>query len=113
MQKTTEYLYFNIDCNPRCTTCDGDKCKTCYNGYFLYKHECVDKCPTGYRADRITWSCLQPPVFAWYWAKPSSSCVGKCGKILEDCSCKTDCILNGTCCSDYDKCANNRKLRIK
>jgi hypothetical protein len=89
-----------------CETCNLDgKCNSCKRGYFLYNGECFQKCPSGYRADRITWTCLEPPVFAWYWVYPSrSSCKNYCGVIVQefDCSCSADCFLYGNCCQDIE-----------
>jgi hypothetical protein len=81
-------------------------CKTCKNGYFKFGNECNSKCPEGYRADRITWTCLEPPIFAWYWVYPSrSSCRNYCGIVIQkdwDCSCSSDCFFFGNCCQDID-----------
>merc|ERR1711957_929653 len=53
-----------------------------------------------------TWTCLEPPVFAWYWVYPSrSSCQNYCGIIVQedwDCSCSSDCFYYGNCCQDVD-----------
>jgi len=86
-------------------------CKTCQRGYFLSNNQCVDSCPVGYRADRITWSCLEPPVFAWYWVYPSrGSCKSYCGVVVQsdwDCSCLDNCFLWGNCCQDIDYYCEN------
>ncbi len=47
-----------------CSDCnDGtiSTCKTCNRGFYLYNGNCIDICPNGYRADRISWSCLEFP----------------------------------------------------
>lgn len=89
-----------------CETCNSEgKCNACKRGSFLYNGVCSEKCPTGYRADRITWTCLEPPVFAWYWVYPSrSSCKNYCGVVVQefDCSCSSDCFLYGNCCQDIE-----------
>ena len=90
-----------------CGVCgNASTCKTCKNGYFKSGNECLKRCPEGYRADRITWTCLEPPVFAWYWVYPSrSSCQNYCGIIVQedwDCSCSSDCFYYGNCCQDVD-----------
>jgi hypothetical protein len=112
-----------------CKSCStADKCAKCTHGTYLLKEACVDTCPDNFRADRITWSCLQTPVFAWYWIFPSNNtCKDNCGKYLKDdwdCSCQKDCVKNGMCCQDFeDFCpslvnyrkggASNRKNSIK
>jgi len=90
-----------------CGECaNASTCKSCKNGYFKSGSQCLQRCPDGYRADRITWTCLEPPVFAWYWVYPSrSSCQNYCGIIVQedwDCSCSTDCFYYGNCCQDID-----------
>lgn len=92
------------------------KCMQCKKGNFLYNNTCVTECPLDYRADRITWSCLQPPVFSWYWVYPSkSSCKDKC-KVDKtensDCSCSQSCTSKANCCPDYDfYCPQNKKRK--
>jgi proprotein convertase subtilisin/kexin type 5 len=47
-----------------CDLCDKinkNQCSTCTRGFFRSNNQCLEKCPAGYRADRITWSCLEPP----------------------------------------------------
>lgn len=90
-----------------CGECaNSTTCKTCKNGYFKFGNECNSRCPVNYRADRITWTCLEPPVFAWYWVYPSrSSCQNYCGIVIQkdwDCSCSADCFYFGNCCQDID-----------
>ena len=89
-----------------CESCGfTGRCNQCKRGFFLYNGECFQKCPSGYRADRITWTCLEPPVFAWYWVYPSrSSCKNYCGVLVQewDCSCADDCFLLGNCCQDIE-----------
>jgi len=98
-----------LSCNiSNCDSCDesGVKCKTCRRGTFKYDDMCLDECPENYRADRITWACLEPPVFAWYWVSPSSnSCKTNCGVVVSedwDCSCSEDCFRFGNCCQDIE-----------
>jgi len=107
----SDYINFTCfkqpTCNqPNCSTCNLEsKCKDCKRGFFLYNNQCLEKCPSGYRADRITWTCLEPPVFAWYWVYPSrTSCRNFCGVVYEDwdCSCRDDCFLYGNCCQDIE-----------
>ncbi len=106
-----------LDCSQisNCDQCSQNKdfsnteliCRKCQKGTFMYNNECLEKCPIGFRADRITWSCLQPPVFGWYWVYPSvNSCRNQCGILNNekdsDCSCFNDCVQAGTCCPDFD-----------
>jgi hypothetical protein len=96
------------NCNlENCSVCGlNNECKLCSRGYFLHNNQCVELCPIGYRADRITWTCLEPPVFAWYWVFPSrKSCRTHCGIVVSedwDCSCSADCFRNGNCCQDIE-----------
>ena len=72
----------------------------------MYENQCLLSCPPRLRADRISWTCLEPPVFAWYWIFPSkSSCRSRCGRSIDyemDCSCTQDCFRNGDCCQDVE-----------
>lgn len=104
-----------------CDKCTNDAtkgllCNQCKRGTFLYNNTCVAECPQGYRADRITWSCLQPPVFSWYWVYPSkSSCKDKCNSEKTentDCSCSNNCVTKANCCPDYDfYCIQSKKRK--
>jgi hypothetical protein len=92
-----------------CASCEEGsttKCKTCAKGTFKFDEKCVTECPANYRADRITWSCLEPPVFAWYWVFPSrGSCKTNCGVVIQqdwDCSCDFNCFQWGNCCQDIE-----------
>jgi len=96
------------NCN-ECVENNTKVCKTCGRGKFKYENECVYTCPENYRADRITWSCLEIPVFAWYWVYPSrTTCRKQCGIIIQqdmDCSCSDSCFFDGNCCMDIeDEC---------
>ena len=88
-------------------------CRRCKRGTFLYDNKCLDKCPAGFRGDRITWSCLEPPVFGWYWVYPTkNSCRNKCAvKDLDTCSCSKECIQDGSCCPDFDFYCQNRNSK--
>jgi hypothetical protein len=81
-------------------------CKTCMNGYYLYNNQCLLICPMRMRADRVSWTCLEAPVFAWYWIFPSrSSCRNRCDRLIDnemDCSCSEDCFRYGNCCQDIE-----------
>ena len=100
----------NQDCIvDNCSECvDGNSavCKYCKNGFFMYNNQCLSMCPYKFRADRISWVCLEPPVFAWYWIFPSkTSCRNDCGKPMNaerDCSCHKDCFRFGNCCQDIE-----------
>jgi len=100
----------NQDCLvDNCSECvDGNSavCKYCKNGFFMYNNQCLSMCPYKFRADRISWVCLEPPVFAWYWIFPSrTSCLNSCGKPMlmeRDCSCHEDCFRFGNCCQDIE-----------
>lgn len=97
-----------------CGECvDGNPavCKHCNNGYFLFNNQCLSVCPNKYRADRISWICLEAPIYAWYWIFPSrGTCYNNCGKPINgdlDCSCTEDCFRIGNCCQDIeDYCSN-------
>jgi hypothetical protein len=112
--ENTKANLVNRTCYPKpscelenCDECGSSTtCKTCTRGFFKYGNGCLSRCPEGYRADRITWTCLEPPIFAWYWVYPSrSSCRNYCGYIVQedwDCSCSSDCFFYGNCCQDID-----------
>ena len=89
-----------------CAKGNQSVCKTCDRGHFLHNNMCHEVCPEGYRADRVTWVCLEAPVFAWYWVYPSrTSCKSHCGVVTQedwDCSCSADCFRYGNCCQDID-----------
>jgi hypothetical protein len=93
------------DCE-ECVKGNPAVCKTCERGHFLHNNMCHQICPNGFRADRITWTCLEPPVFAWYWVYPSrTSCKTHCGIVIQedwDCSCAADCFRYGNCCQDIE-----------
>jgi hypothetical protein len=85
---------------------------SCKNGYFLINGRCEKKCPMGFKADRITWECVDDEgireylslVFGWYWVDPSvTSCRGFCNKYNSECSCEDRCIQDGNCCADFDE----------
>jgi len=102
VEKKTEVC--NVE---NCDECENDgNCRTCQRGTFLYEGQCTDRCPNDYRADRMTWSCLEAPVFAWYWVYPSrTSCNTHCGVVVDsswDCSCSDTCFYYGNCCQDIE-----------
>jgi len=72
----------------------------------MFNNQCVGECPVNYNADRITWTCLETPVFAWYWIYPSrTSCKTNCGVVIQedwDCSCSPECFRFGNCCQDIE-----------
>ena len=88
----------SIDYCSQCLDNNNDRCKKCNNGFFLFKGQCLERCPYKYRADRISWQCLETPsniflniVFAWYWLFPTkSSCRARCdykmNELEMDCS---------------------------
>ena len=90
----------------QCVLNNPSVCKTCERGHFLHNNMCHSFCPEGFRADRISWVCLEPPVFAWYWVYPSrTSCKTHCGAVIQedwDCSCSSDCFRYGNCCQDIE-----------
>ncbi len=100
----------NQDCRvENCAECIDNNpavCKACHNGFYMMNNQCRDSCPLRFRADRISWSCLQAPVFAWYWVFPSvTSCSSRCGASAAedvDCSCSPDCFRFGNCCQDIE-----------
>ena len=88
-----------------CANGNNNVCKQCRQGTYLSSGICVNSCPHGFRADRITWSCLEPPVFAWYWVFPSrGTCRNYCGVTVadSDCNCGADCFYFGNCCQDIE-----------
>lgn len=92
-----------------CAQCESSNpfiCKNCEKGYFMYNNQCLSSCPMRLRADRISWVCLEPPVFAWYWIFPSKkSCRNNCGRSFlasNGCSCAEDCFRYGNCCQDIE-----------
>ena len=89
-----------------CQECEDDNvavCRRCINGLYLLNNQCHQSCPPQLRADRMSWLCLEPPIFAWYWVYPSESCYGKCNQILSTCSCRDDCYMYGNCCQDVEE----------
>ena len=100
----------NQDCRvENCSECVDNNpavCRQCYNGFYMHNNQCHESCPLKYRADRISWACLEAPVFAWYWIFPSvTSCSRRCGQIVAqdmDCSCANDCFRYGNCCQDIE-----------
>jgi hypothetical protein len=100
----------NQDCRvENCEDCVDNNpavCKKCSNGFYMHNNQCLASCPIRYRADRISWICLEAPVFAWYWVFPSiTSCSKRCGQIIAqdaDCSCSDDCFRYGNCCQDIE-----------
>ena len=96
-----------IDNCVKCNILSDQFCEECKNGFYLYRGKCISKCPNGFRADRLTWTCIKNEFFAYYWIYPSrNSCKENCGKVrsLEmDCSCEIDCFQSGTCCQDMDE----------
>ena len=92
-----------------CDQCDVNSktvCNKCQRGTFKHNGQCLEVCPTNFRADRITWTCLEVPVFAWYWVYPSmTSCKTNCGLVIQsdsDCSCHAGCFYYGNCCQDIE-----------
>lgn len=89
-----------------CVQNNRSVCRTCANGFYMYNNQCLQSCPLRLRADRIAWTCLEPPIFAWYWVFPSkSTCKNKCGRVIDiemDCSCHADCFRFANCCQDVE-----------
>jgi hypothetical protein len=97
----------NVHNCQECSKVDSNVCKTCENGYYMYNNQCLHACPEKLRADRISWTCLEPPVFAWYWIFPSkASCRDRCNRMTDkiemDCSCHDSCFRHGNCCQDVE-----------
>jgi len=97
-----------------CAECDNINpaiCNRCSKGFFMYNNQCLLSCPLRLRADRISWSCLEPPVFAFYWIFPSKkSCRNNCGKSflsIDGCSCTEECFRFGNCCEDIETFCKN------
>lgn len=90
----------------QCIEGNSSLCKICFNGRYMYNNQCLHSCPFKLRADRISWTCLETPIFAWYWIFPSrASCRSRCGKLIGfdmDCSCTDDCFRFGNCCQDIE-----------
>lgn len=90
-----------------CDTCDSKgECLKCNRGFFKIGKDCVEECPIDKVADRVTWSCLDKGVLAWYWVQPTtSSCKDKCDGVPSpnngDCLCTKDCVRKGNCCQDF------------
>lgn len=110
LSMTNRLCIKNQDCRvENCSECVENNpavCKQCNNGFFMYNNQCLISCPLKYRADRISWVCLEAPVFAWYWVFPSrTTCMRKCGAVVSqdmDCSCSEDCFRLGNCCQDIE-----------
>jgi proprotein convertase subtilisin/kexin type 5 len=51
----------NIENCDLCDKSNPNQCNYCIRGFFKSNNQCLEKCPAGYRADRITWTCLEPP----------------------------------------------------
>lgn len=109
-------LNCEVDNCSECSEKNGNICRICENGHYLHNNQCLNECPHSLRADRISWSCLEPPIFAWYWISPSkSSCKLRCGRNVDyemDCSCNKDCFRKGDCCQDVeDYCPKNSEWK--
>jgi len=92
-----------------CSQCSNENstvCRICQNGFFMHNNQCLKECPIGLRADKISWTCLEIPIAAWYYNYPSiASCRMKCGRKIDyelDCSCSKDCFNKGNCCVDIE-----------
>ena len=44
-----------------CANGNISQCKQCVRGFFLMNGSCLQECPMGFRADRISWACLEYP----------------------------------------------------
>ena len=98
-----------------CTTLSAlysEMCEKCGRGYFLFMNQCLKKCPPAFKADLISWTCVERNVAAVYYLVSSKgSCKDFCGTRMNaerDCSCFVDCVQEGTCCRDFeDFCTND------
>ena len=102
-------VHCTYTCGSNCLTCDSKngKCDTCQKGFYKYKlsQNCVETCPDDLLADNfsLSWKEIREnPIYIK--AYTFSRCINSCGLVFEDCSCKSDCRKNGTCCSDYKFC---------
>lgn len=90
----------------QCAQENSAVCRICANGTYMHNNQCLKECPNGLRADRISWSCVEPPAAAWYWTWPArASCRLRCGRRVDfemDCSCAQDCFGKGNCCVDIE-----------
>ena len=93
-----------------CAQCGQEKsalCRICANGFYLHNNQCLKECPHGLRADRVSWSCLESPLAAWYWSWPTkSSCRMRYGRGIDDfkmdCTCTSDFFFKGNFCADVE-----------
>jgi hypothetical protein len=104
-------------CGSACLKCNNDKtCSQCIKGAYSDEQTstCHEVCPDNLVADNMSMTCKDPsedPVYIK--AYTTSRCLNSCGREFEDCSCKADCKLKGTCCSDFKFCeiiAKNNKV---
>jgi hypothetical protein len=49
-----------IDCDSPCATCTElpDKCTSCQDGLYVYRHLCVSECPFNYYRDHEQMQCV-------------------------------------------------------
>ena len=94
-------------CSPDCLSCDyiTGNCSHCLKGFYLSTSSCVQVCPDNLYADNYSMTCKKmndSPVYIK--AFTFSRCINSCGMEFHDCSCKENCKLSGTCCSDFKFC---------
>jgi hypothetical protein len=111
-----------------CAECDKENtnCVKCLHGFFLHENECTKSCPSGTRANRADFTCVNKSTFAFSMIFPSKhSCKNHCGlekgkfrksnanmkndscdlntpNADSDCSCHHHCLKDGNCCDDFE-----------
>lgn len=96
-----------------CQLCESStalSCIDCRLGFFLHEQRCFTQCPINFVADIFKRKCIPNSMptryqqYVYIKAFSTGSCKNLCGEISNDCSCHHTCMLQGTCCSDYNDC---------
>jgi hypothetical protein len=79
-------------------------CQLCVHSFFLFENQCFDTCPDGTHANTSTLRCdhIRNGMSSQY-VKPFSkgSCLNRCGKASDDCSCCPEDSRTGQLCFDF------------
>jgi hypothetical protein len=100
----------NYTCDNTCDVCLAEnttQCVKCASGYFLEQGQCLTNCPEDKFADILRSKCINKKEsesidIVYSKAYSLGSCSNMCGKLVQDCSCTSNCKLKGNCCTDYE-----------
>ena len=85
-----------IKCDPSCKTCYAFPCLSCFQGFFLYEHTCIQNCPSPFINDVVNNNCsLCDPTCLTCKGSTNSDCL-TCNSsyVLSDGSCVNQCPSN-------------------